>query len=300
MKYFIGIAGWSYKDWDGIVYPEKKPSGFHGLRYLSRFFNFIEINSTFYRPPVFKFAQSWVKRTEDRNSFLFAVKLHQNFTHDRGSFSSRQADEFKFGIDPLRASGRLGALLVQFPWSFRYSLPHWDHLAALFRLFPGYPLALEMRHSSWIQPEFFKWLKENNAAFCNIDQPVFRDSIGPRSEVTNDRFAYVRLHGRNTKNWFKKDAGRDQRYDYLYSEAELDEWKKRIQSAGEKAQKVFIVTNNHYQGQAVVNALQIKNKLTGESFDLPHRLLERFPVLQRVAEAKNRIQMDLFQKKNGE
>lgn len=296
MTYFIGTAGWSYQDWDGIVYPQKKPSRFHGLNYLSQYFNFVEINSTYYRPPVFKFAQSWVKRVAELDDFLFAVKLHQNFTHNRDEFSSKQADEFKFGIEPLRANNRLGAILVQFPWSFKYSAQALDHLITLFQLFSGYPLALEIRHSSWDRTEFYELLSENQAAFCNIDQPVFQDSIRPETKVTTPRFTYIRLHGRNYKNWFKKDAGRDQRYDYLYSESELDEWVNNIKKIAEKAEKIIIVTNNHYQGQAVVNALQIKNRLTGDIFDLPPRLIDRFPVLESIAEVKERDQIDLFKK----
>jgi len=299
MKYFTGTAGWSYQDWDGIVYPEKKPSRFHGLNYLARFFNFIEINSTFYRPPVFRFAQSWANRVSEREFFLFAVKLHQDFTHNREKTSSRLADEFKFGIEPLRSSSRLGAILMQFPWSFRYSASSLDHLVSLFRFFSGYPLALEIRHTSWSRPEFYELLRENGVSFCNIDQPLFRDSLPPEEKVTHKEFSYVRLHGRNYKNWFKKDAGRDQRYDYLYSEAELDEWAGKIKFLSGKAEKVFIVTNNHYQGQAVVNALQIKNKLTGEIFELPPRLLERFPVLQSIAEPSEPDQKDLFPKNSG-
>lgn len=297
MTYFIGTAGWSYPDWNGIVYPKKKPSGFHGLNYLSQYFNFVEINSTYYRPPAFKFAQSWVKQAAEFDDFLFAVKLHQNFTHNREEFSSKQADEFKFGIEPLCSHNRLGAVLVQFPWSFKYSTVSLDHIINLFQLFSGYPLVLEIRHSSWDRPEFFEMLQENGAAFCNIDQPVFQNSIRPETKVTTSRFAYVRLHGRNYKNWFKKDAGRDQRYDYLYTEAEVDNWVTKIKTIAEKAEKIFIVTNNHYQGQAVVNALQIKNKLTGELFNLPPRLLDRFPVLESISELKAHEQIDLFTKK---
>jgi uncharacterized protein YecE (DUF72 family) len=294
MKYFTGTAGWSYPDWEGIVYPEKKPSGFHGLKYLSQYFNFVEINSTYYQFPVFKFAQSWVNRVAERDDFLFSVKLHQNFTHNRDKFSSRQADAFKIGIEPLRSNNRLGVILAQFPWSFKYSAECLDHIVTMFHIFSGYPLALEIRHSSWNRPEFFELLRENGAAFCNIDQPVFQDSIRPDTKVTTSRFAYVRLHGRNDKNWFKKNAGRDQRYDYLYTKEELDEWVNRIKAMAETAEKIFIVTNNHYQGQAVANALQIKNKLTGDLFHLPSRLVDRFPALQSITEIKEYGQIDLF------
>jgi uncharacterized protein YecE (DUF72 family) len=116
--YFIGTAGWSYKDWDGIVYPQKKSAGFHALIFLAHYINIIEINSTFYRPPVIQFSLSWIKKVENYPDFLFAVKLHQVFTHKRKGFTQKDVDNFKFGIEPLRAKERLASILIQFPWSF--------------------------------------------------------------------------------------------------------------------------------------------------------------------------------------
>ena len=262
-KYYIGTAGWSYKDWEGIVYPAKKGPNFHALIFLAQFINLMEINSTFYRPPQFNISLSWVKRVELFPDFLFVVKLHQIYTHQRKDFSQKEIDQFKFGIEPLSANNRLAALLMQFPWSFAGTEANRDYLLSLFKSFSQYPLALEIRHNSWIQPEFFQMLSEHNVSFCNIDQPIFKNSILPSAISTNSEIGYVRLHGRNYQNWFKKDAGRDARYDYLYAETELDDWVGKIKKLGETSKKIMIVTNNHYRGQALANALQIKNKITG-------------------------------------
>ena len=192
---------------------------------------------------------------------------------------------------------RLAAVLLQFPWSYLNIPENMDYLAGLFALFADYPLALEVRHSSWETPEFFKLLAENKVAFCNIDQPLFKNSIKPSAVSTNPDFAYVRLHGRNYKDWFREGAGRDDRYNYLYAKDELQEWIDRIKQLGQKSGKVFVITNNHYRGQAMANALQIKNMITGEKLDIPKLLVEQYPVLEEILKKIKRGQMDLFKDK---
>jgi uncharacterized protein YecE (DUF72 family) len=293
-SYYIGTAGWSYKDWEGVVYPASKGRNFHPLIFLADYINIVEINSTFYRHPPLYMTLSWIKKVAAHPDFLFAVKLHQIFTHQRKDFTHKDVDEFKLGIEPLRVKSRLAAVLVQFPWSFIATASHYEYLASLFELFSDYPLAIEVRHSSWNNPHFFALLSENNVGFCNIDQPIFRNSIRPSAISTNLRFSYVRLHGRNYKNWFREDAGRDERYNYLYTKEELEEWVERIKELGKKSDKVYIITNNHYRGQALANALQIKNMITGEKLDIPHDLLQKYPVLKDIIDKIKSGQLDLF------
>ena len=295
--YFIGTAGWSYADWEGIVYPQKKAQGFHALIFLAQYINIIEINSTFYRPPVIQISLSWIKKVENYPEFLFAVKLHQVFTHERKGFTQRDVDNFKLGIEPLRAKERLASILIQFPWSFASTISNNEYLIKLFKSFSDYPLALEVRHSSWDSPDFYKLLSEHNVGFCNIDQPIFRNSIKPSSVSTNPEFSYVRLHGRNYKNWFKQDAGRDERYNYLYTKEELEDWIERIKDLGNQSSKVYVITNNHYRGQALANALQIKNLITGEKLDVPPLLVEQYPVLKELAKKISEGQLGLFDEK---
>ena len=298
-KYHVGTAGWSYQDWEGVVYPSPKPKGFHPLSFLSGYVDIVEVNSTFYRPAPPVFARSWLKKVESRPDFLFSVKLLQAFTHDRREFTSKDVAGFKAGIDLLRLKKRLGALLIQFPWSFANTPENTEYLVRLFGLFSEYPLALEVRHGSWDEPGFFGLLEEHRVAFCNIDQPLFGNSVKPSAVVTNPEFAYVRLHGRNYKNWFRKDAGRDDRYDYLYTRDELGDWVERIRSLGARSGKVFVITNNHYRGQAMANALQIRNMITGEKIDVPGPLLEKYPVLEEIVRDIRSGQMDLFGRDKG-
>jgi uncharacterized protein YecE (DUF72 family) len=295
-KYHVGTAGWSYEDWDGIVYPAVKGHGFHALPYLADFIDIVEVNSTFYRPANPAMVRSWLKKIERRPDFLLSLKLHQAFTHARAGFTQKDVDDFKTAVDLLLFQGRLAALLVQFPWSYRNTPENADYLVRLFKLFAGYPLAVEVRHGSWDAPAFYDLLKENRAAFCNIDQPLFDDSIKPSAVSTTPEFAYVRFHGRNYKNWFREDAGRDDRYDYLYAKDELEDWVTRIKDLGRKSGKVYVITNNHYRGQAMANALQIRNMITGEKVDVPDLLLEKYPVLREIVRAIQAGQMDLFAK----
>lgn len=296
-RYFIGTAGWSYADWEGYVYPATKTRTSHPLVFLAQFINIVEINSTFYRPPSVYISLSWIKKVDMFPDFLFSVKLHQVFTHQRKDFGDKDVDDFKLGIEPLRAKKRLASILIQFPWSFAATTANKDYLVNLFQMFAGYPLALEIRHSSWDKPDFYDFLAEHKVCYCNIDQPIFRSSIMPSSVVTNPEFSYVRLHGRNYKNWFKQDAGRDERYNYLYTKEELEDWIQRIKDLGEKSSKVFVITNNHYRGKAMANALQIKNMITGEKLDIPSLLLDKYPFLKDIMKKSKQGQLDLFEKK---
>jgi uncharacterized protein YecE (DUF72 family) len=295
IRYYIGTAGWSYTDWDGIVYPPRKARGFHPLTYLAAFINIVEINSTFYRPPAVSLSLLWTKKLADFPDFLLAVKAHQIFTHDRESWSQKDVDAFRQGIEPLRAKDRLATLLFQFPWSFYYTDAHVDYLDRLFRAFSGDPMTVEVRHSSWDHPAFYDMLSGHRVCFCNIDQPVIGPSIAPGARTTIRNFSYVRLHGRNYKDWFRKEAGRDDRYNYLYSSEELDGWVERIKDLGRNSDKVFVITNNHYRGQALANALQIKNKITGQLLNIPRTMLEKYPVLKDIAQKLAEGQLDLFE-----
>jgi len=297
-QYYFGTAGWSYKDWEGIVYPAKKGANFHALVFLAQFIDVVEINSTFYRPPAIRTSWSWIKRVDGYPDFLFTVKLHQVFTHQRKGFSQKDVNEFKGGIEPLKVHNRLAAILIQFPWSFALNTLHVDYLTNLFKLFQDFPLALEIRHSSWDNTEFYDLLSEHKVSFCNIDQPLIGKSIKPTALCTNPDLSYVRLHGRNYKNWFNEKAGRDERYNYLYSNNELEDWIERIKELGKKSKKVVVITNNHYRGQALANALQIKNMATNEKLDIPIDLLKQYPALKEIIKKIKSGQLDLFKEED--
>jgi uncharacterized protein YecE (DUF72 family) len=268
----VGPAGWSYKDWAGIVYPAPRPRGFDPLAYVARWFDTIEINSTFYRPAARHAADEWIRRVADRRSFTFSAKLWQRFTHQRDeAFTADDVAAVREAMDPLLDAGRLGALLLQFPWSFRRTDDNRQWLDDLTRAFHMYPLVLEVRHESWNVPELYAELAERSIGFVNIDQPRFRHSIKP-SATTTAPVGYVRLHGRNHEDWFRKDASVEARYNYLYSADELRPWAERSRAIDAAASETFIITNNHFQGKAVANGLMLKSMIEGAPVPAPREL----------------------------
>jgi uncharacterized protein YecE (DUF72 family) len=277
-KIRIGPAGWSYKDWEGIVYPEKPGTKFDPLEYLATFFDTIEINSTFYRPPAATSAKSWVKRVRSNPNFTFTAKLHRVFTHQRGKATAQDEKEFLEGLEPMWSAGKLGALLLQFPWSFKNTDDDRLYLFNLIKKFREYPLVLEVRHVSWNTPAVLETLEEAGVGLCNIDQPLFKKSIKPGA-VSTSSVGYIRLHGRNYKNWFREKAPRDDRYNYLYSLEELDPWIDRIKEVAKKTHETYVITNNHFRGQAVVNALELKSTIEERRVPAPAPLLNKYPEL---------------------
>lgn len=260
----FGVAGWDYQDWWGPVYPVPRPRGFDPLSYLARFVDTVEINSTFYRPASAKSAASWVRRVAENPGFRFTAKLYQRFTHQRDEAWTRvEVEDVKAGLAPLQEAGRLGCVLIQFPWSFKRDDAAREWLDDLVKAFQEFPLAVEVRHSSWNVPEFYAALRERGVGAVNIDQPVFRHSIKPGAQVTS-AVGYVRLHGRNYGNWFRDSAESHERYDYLYPKEELREWLDRIHEVAERAQETYVITNNHYRGQAPANALMMQKMSGGE------------------------------------
>ena len=273
----FGPAGWDYPDWAGRVYPKPKPKGFDPLRYLARFFRTIEINSTFYRPPTGKVAESWQKRVADFADFRFTAKLWRRFTHQRGTAWTRDdVAAVRTGFDGLGET--LGAVLLQFPWSFRNDEGNREWLRDLTRAFKAYPLVVEVRHASWNEPAFYAELAERGLGFVNVDQPLFRNSIEPSARATS-AIGYIRVHGRNYQDWFRKTAGRDERYDYLYTAKELAPWAERTRelAANRDVREVYVVNNNHFEGKAAVNAAMLEAQVTGNRLELPETLVRTYP-----------------------
>jgi len=231
----IGPAGWSYPDWEGRVYPPQAPRSFDRLAYLADFFDTIEINSTFYRPPTAAMTRSWALRVARNPRFTFTAKLLQAFTHTRQA-GAQEEKAFKDGITPLQEMGRLGALLLQFPYAFHHTPEHRTYLRRLAQQFRDYPLVLEVRHRSWDRPAVYAFLQEIGLGFCNIDQPQVSYALGLTRAVTGP-VGYLRLHGCNAATWFQEEAGRDARYDYLYTDQELDEVLDALEVIAQRARE---------------------------------------------------------------
>lgn len=265
----VGPAGWSYADWEGVVYPPHG-SKFDPLSYLAQYFDLIEINSPFYRIPPPTHAKSWVRRVAGHPNFRFTTKVFRGFTHEAESVTAADYKAFRDYLDPMMDAGVLGAVLLQFPWSFRNTPESRVRLVDLFEQFDAYPKALEVRHATFQDDEFFAFLDERNVAFVDVDQPLFHDSVKP-SDTATGPLAYARLHGRNYEKWFAH-AESWERYDYLYSTEELEPWVHRVETMAQ-SRETYVVTNNHFRGQAIVNAGDIKRAL-GQEGRLPPQLAE--------------------------
>ena len=274
-KIYIGTSGWSYPKgegtWTGYFYPTGK---INELEYYSQFFNTVEINSSFYRPPNPEYVYNWIRRVPD--DFLFTVKLWQKFTHPKmyeeatgkeAIISQKDVDLFNYSIEPLFKYGKLGALLAQFPPSFKNDSYGQQILSAVIRTFGHYKLAVELRHRSWSDDgNIAHLLRENNAAWVQIDEPKFQSSVAEEIPLTSD-MAYLRFHGRNAEMWWKGDS--ESRYKYLYSPEEINELANRVKLASGQTRLTFAFFNNHWQGYAPRNAVAMMKTLELPFKDLP-------------------------------
>jgi uncharacterized protein YecE (DUF72 family) len=310
----IGTSGWSYPagkgTWNGVFYPPRKGRastvpGFDELSYYAEHFDTVEINSSFYGTPRKDVSRGWADRTPPR--FEFSLKLYQKFTHPRmykashlgdlpatseeldalARINRADIDAFKTGIEPLAARHKLGALLAQFPPSFKDSPESRAYLHWLLQVFREYPVAVELRHRTWSDnvAGTLTLLNELGAAWTQIDEPKFKTSIR-QNQLPNVRtFYYMRLHGRNAAQWWKHDSTED-RYNYLYSEEELTPIAETATAARALVKKAYLYMNNHFAAKSVANAVMVKH-LTHEAIDgeYPHELVTRYPELARLVKA---------------
>ena len=325
MALLIGTSGWSYPTgsgrWNGLFYPATRSKrdgtrNFDELRFYAEHFDTVEVNSTFYGQPRAEVSRTWVERT--RPGFDFSVKLYQKFTHPAmfkdaalkrapgsegalldllAQVTQSDIDEFRSGIDPLVDAGRFGALLAQFPPSFKNAAVTRDYLAHLLRAFADYPVAVELRHRSWSDSlsDTLEMLNAFGAALVQIDEPKFRFSIRQNYLPNVKSFYYMRLHGRNAAAWWRHEKSED-RYNYVYSAEELREFSEIATAANELVKKSYLYTNNHFSSKSVVNAVMLKAQV-GQPIDgeYPLELVERYPeianlvVTSRPAQVPSRL-----------
>jgi uncharacterized protein YecE (DUF72 family) len=281
----FGTAGWSYPDWVGPFYPEEQRRDFRPLVYYARYFDTAEINSSFYAIPAERSVRSWLGQTAEWPEFRFSAKLWRGFTHQRIA-TRGDVRRARQALGLLQSAGKLAALLLQFPWSFRPNPDNREYLDKLLEAFAEFDCVVEVRHQSWLQAGLIEWLHERGAGFCNIDQPTVARGLGPTAAATSE-LAYVRLHGRNQAAWFQAGETREPaeagaRYDYLYAQQELRPWAERIVQLMGQARQALVIANNHPRGQAAANALELKALVLGEPVVVPAPLLAAFPRLESI------------------
>ncbi len=307
----VGTSGWNYPTgrgtWNGLFYPpvRGRSKTFDELSFYAEHFGTVEVNSTFYGQPRAEVAERWAARTPP--GFEFSIKLYQKFTHP-GMYKERLAralpagaqhgsaiaalarpnqadlDEFRRGIEPLANAGKLGALLAQFPPSFKCGDAEHAYLSQLLRALGAYDVAVELRHRSWSDRfgDTLAALNAFKAAWVQIDEPKFRFSIRQNHLPNVEGFYYMRLHGRNAATWWRH-ANAEDRYDYLYSSDELREFTDTIDAARRIVRKAYLYTNNHFSTKSIVNAAMIKHQL-GEPVqgEYSPEMIERYPELNGV------------------
>jgi uncharacterized protein YecE (DUF72 family) len=307
MNVRVGTSGWSYPSglgtWNGIFYPPRGARGFRAtdeLSFYAEHFDTVEVNSTFYRPPAARTTARWVAQTPDR--FEFSVKLYQKFTHamtvghgpqagDRAQAASSlprptpdDVGIFKAGIEPIAASGKLGAVLAQFPPGFHHDRASLDYIATLLETFRDYPMAIELRHRSWSDAgaATADLLGRFQAAWVQIDEPKFRQSIRQNLVANIERLSYMRLHGRNAAQWWSPELPED-RYNYLYSREELRPFAAAVTAARSEVRKAYLYLNNHFAAKSVVNATVLKHELgQGVTGEYRPEILDAYPELRDI------------------
>jgi uncharacterized protein YecE (DUF72 family) len=302
----IGTSGWSYPSgpgtWNGIFYPSRRSrmagrlAKVDELAYYAEHFDTVEVNSSFYRLPDPAVTRRWAAQTP--SGFDFCLKLFQKFTHPgmylRGAearaggeespipaVTRADVDAFRQSVDPLAAAGKLGALLAQFPPSFRCGDDAREYLEWLLQAFSGYPVAVELRHRSWSdhQEGLLALLKAHGAAWVQIDEPKFRFSIQQSRLPNLGTLFYMRLHGRNAAQWWTHDHP-DERYNYLYSPAEIDDFADTVNRVRRLVHRIYVYMNNHFAGKAVANAAALRHAM-GQPVpgEYPDEMLGRYPFL---------------------
>jgi len=279
--YLIGTGGWEHEAYDNCFYPVPGEESLEKLRYYCRFFDTVEVRPAFWDDSLTADdARGWIGAVAANPHFLFDVKLHSSFTHKRIMHPNKTRNVRSL-LHELAKSDRLGALLIQLPYSFTNTSANRFHLVKLAEIFSGFPVHVELRHESWHQPNLMSFLSENQLHPVSADLPRTRQFMPFITEVVGET-AYLRLHGRNERGWLIDEM--DTRYDYLYNRRETLELKHRLNALSRKCRRVIVIFNNTTAGKAIANALQLKAALREErTVTVPAATLQAFPGLQDIS-----------------
>ncbi len=249
---YIGTSGFSYDDWVGPYYPAdlKKQDW---LAFYAREFNALEINYTYYRMPTARTLAGMARKVPP--DFFFTIKTTQEMTHTRDA-DPALFPQFIDALKPLQDEKKFGAVLAQFPNSFHNTPENADYLKTFRERLRDLPVVVEFRNQQWLHDETFAFLREHAFGFCCVDEPRLQGLLPPIAEATSN-VAYVRFHGRNAAKWWQHEHAYE-RYDYTYSKAELAEWTPKLKKLDQAAESVFVFANNHYRGQGIDTARQLK------------------------------------------
>jgi uncharacterized protein YecE (DUF72 family) len=256
--------GWNYRHWEGVVYPKFPRRSFHPVEFLAERFDAVEIDQTFSRFLRPELSRLWAAKAAHNPGFQFTARLHRQFTHER-NLAAGDIRRFSAGLDPLLDQGKLGCVVMQFPMSFRFTVENRAFLIQVRRAFHHLPLVAELRHRTWALEEAIGTLLDYHIGICNLDQPHHVRAMPPAAHLTW-KVGYVKFYGRTpgapTDGFFEDEAAAAGKQ-YLYSLADLEEWKQRVERMARFSERTFVVFANHGGGKSVINAMQMQGLLGG-------------------------------------
>jgi len=293
-EFLVGTASWTDPTLvkSDSFYPPSLKTNEARLRFYADQFPTVEVDATYYSIVAESTARRWTERTPV--DFVFNVKAFALLTQHaaetkrlplplRELLSAQQRAEprikrpskelldlafqmFESSLGPLRESRKLGMLVFQFPPYFTRRSANLDYLANLRNLLPADPIAVEFRHRSWLEEgearaETMKFLRNHGLCYVSVDEPQASSTV-PSFLGVSCETAYVRFHGRNRENWFRKGIPTVERYKYLYAERELGLWAdelRRLRDVG----RAYVIFNNCYSNFGVMNATTMKQMLKG-------------------------------------
>jgi len=282
----VGPAGWSYADWEGRIHPRGGTRGPDDLDRLLDVFACVELNVSFYRDPGSKAQESWLQRLARHPDARLPVKLHQRFTHESALLARGELDRamgaWRAGLAPLLGSAQCGPVLVQFPFSFQPNAAREEYLVRLLDALVDLRPVVELRRRGWFEPEPRARLLAHGARLAALDMPEHPDHPDLQTAAAGP-VGYVRLHGRNRSAWFDRSAGRDQRYNHLYSRAELAPIARLAREVSARTAETYVIVNNHFEGKAVANGVDLMVLLEQPPACIPARWADAFVHLRRAA-----------------
>jgi uncharacterized protein YecE (DUF72 family) len=292
----IGTASWTDPTMTapGVFYPPDASTAEDRLVYYANQFPIVEVDSTYYALPARRTGELWLERTPP--TFTFDIKAHALMTGQPSEVSRLPKDlrealppelvakkrvyardlprdiedeiwaRFLDGIEPLRSSGKLGAVFLQYPRWFFPSSESRDEIVRARERLGDTPFAVELRHASWFNEKnadrTIAFLEKYEIPFVMVDAPPgTRSSLPPIVAVPSPRLAVVRFHGRRTETWEKSGIPVVERFRYLYDEEQLGEWVPRIREAATHAPEVHVLMNNCYANYGTTNAREIADLL---------------------------------------
>lgn len=297
---YVGMGGWDLEPFSKVFYPPRPKREFRKLEYYSQFFDSVEVNATFYSTSLTAdHARRWLDDVSANKDFVFTVKLFQGFTHTyEATYGDVRAVHRM--LEPLAAAGKLGGVLIQFPYSFTNISERRMYLMQLAKAFHPHRLFVEVRHNSWNSPLMYNFFQENKMHLVNVDLPGIKQHM-PLTCQTWNGAAYFRLMGRNALTWdrpfSKHPSGKyliSDRYQYFYDDRELRHLVTMIEQMRLRADKTFVVFHNDPQAQSLVNGFQLRHLMRHKHRVLvPQNLVAAFPVLKQISAPVN-VQHPLF------